>query len=61
MVSDENIPCYVEDQGVEVPGIKRQGVVIVEAIDLCVSEAHLIVGKNGVRVDCIGGNGWDQI
>lgn len=51
MVSDEDVPCYVEDEGVEVAGVEGQGVVVVEAIDLCVSQAHLIVGKNGVRVD----------
>lgn len=51
MVSDENVACYVEDEGVEVPGVERQGVVIVEAIDLCVPQAHLIVCKNGVRVN----------
>lgn len=61
MVSDEDVPCYVEDEGVEVSGVERQGVVVVEAIDLYVSQAHLIVGKNGVRVDRVGGYDWDQI
>lgn len=61
MVSDEDVPCYVEDEGVEVSGVERQGVVVVEAIDLYVSQAHLIVGKNGVRVDGVGGYDWDQI
>lgn len=61
MVSDEDVPCYVEDEGVEVSGVESQGVVIVEAIDLCVSQAHLIVGKNGVRVDWVGGYDRDQI
>lgn len=51
MVTDEDVAGYVEDEGVEVAGVERQGVVIVEAIDLYVSQAHLIVGKNGVRVD----------
>lgn len=61
VVCDENVPRYVEDQGVQVPGVESQGVVIVEAVDLGVSEAHLIVCKNGVRVDGVGENGWDQI
>lgn len=37
VVSDENVPRYVEDEGVEVAGVKRQGVVIVKAVDLSVS------------------------
>lgn len=49
--SDKDVPCYVEDEGVEVAGVKGQGVIIVEAIDLYVSEAHLVVGKDGVGVD----------
>lgn len=49
--SDENVPCYVEDEGVEVAGVECQGVVVVKAVDFYVSQAHLIVGKNGVRVD----------
>lgn len=59
--SDENVPCYVEDEGVKVAGVECQGVVIVKAVDFYVSQAHLIVGKNGVRVDWVGGNDWDQI
>lgn len=51
VVRDEKIPCYVEDEGVEVSGVEGQGVVVVEAVDLYVSQAHLIVGKDGVRVD----------
>lgn len=49
--SDENVPGYVEDQGVEVAGVECQGVIIVEAIDLYVSQAHFVVGKNGIWVD----------
>lgn len=51
MVRDEDIPRDVEDESVQVTGVERQGVVVVEAVDLDVSQAHLIVGKNGVRVD----------
>lgn len=40
-------------------GVKCQSVVIVKAIDLYVSQAHLIVGKNGVGIH--RGNDWDQI
>lgn len=61
VLSDEDVPCYVEDEGVEVTGVKRQGVIIVKAIDLCVSEAHLIVGEDGVRVDRVCGYDRDQI
>lgn len=60
MVSYENVPGYVEDHCVEMAGVERQGVVIVEAVDLCVSQAHLVVGKNGVGVDRVGGDGWSQ-
>lgn len=48
---DEDVPRYVENEGVEVAGVEGQGVVIVEAVDLCVAQAHLVVGKNGVGVD----------
>ncbi len=51
MVGDEDVPRYVEDEGVEVSGVEGQRVVVVEAVDLDVSQAHLIVGKNGVGVD----------
>lgn len=51
MVGDEDIPCYVEDERVKVTGVEGQGVVVVEAVDLYVPQAHLIVGKDGVRVD----------
>lgn len=51
VVRDEKIPCYVEDKSVEVSGVEGQGVVVVKAVDLYVSQAHLIVGKDGVRVD----------
>lgn len=55
MFSDEDVPCYVEDEGVEMAGVERQGVVIVEPVDLNVSKAHLIVGKNSVGVDRVSG------
>lgn len=55
MFGYEDVPCYVKDEGVEMAGIKRQGVVIVEAVDLYVSQAHLVVGKYGVRVHGVGG------
>lgn len=61
VVGDEDVPGYVEDESVEVSGVEGQGVVVVEAIDLYVSQAHLIVGKNGVRVDWVGGYDWNQI
>lgn len=56
---DENMSSHVEDQGVEVAGVKGQGVVVVEAIDLNVLQAHLVVGKNGVRIHKVVGDGWD--
>lgn len=51
MLGDEDVSCDVEDEIVELAGIKSQRVIIVEAVDLDVSQAHLVVGKNGVRVD----------
>lgn len=51
VVSDEKIPRYVEDESVEVAGVEGQGVVVVKAVDLDVSQAHFIVGKDGVGVD----------
>lgn len=61
MIGDEDVPCYVEDERVEVAGVERQGVVIVKAVNLCVPQAHLIVSKYGVGVDRVGGHEWDQI
>lgn len=60
MLGDEDVSCDVEDECVELAGIKRQRVVIVEAVDLDVSQAHLVVGKNGVRVNTAGGHNWDH-
>lgn len=51
MLGDEDVSCDVEDEIVELARIKSQRVVIVEAVDLDVSQAHLVVGKNGVWVD----------
>lgn len=61
VVGDEEIPCDVEDERVEVSGVEGQRVVVVEAVDLDVAQAHLIVGKDGVGVDRVGGDGWEQI
>lgn len=51
MLGDEDVPCDVEDEGVEVAGVKGKSVIIVETIDLDVSQTHFIVGKDDVRVD----------
>lgn len=61
VVRDEDIPRYVEDESVQVTGVERQGVVIVEAVDIDVSQAHLVVGKNVVRVDQVVGYDWDHV
>lgn len=61
MVCDEDVPCHVEDEGVQVTGVKGQGVVIVKAIDLYVSKAHLVVGKDCVGVDRVRGYQLAQI
>lgn len=50
MLLDENISSNVEDQSVKMAGVKGQGVVVVEAVDLDVLQAHLVVGKNAVRI-----------
>lgn len=51
VVRDEEIPRDVEDERVEVAGVEGQGVVVVKAVDLDVSQTHLIIGKDGVGVD----------
>lgn len=61
VVGDEEIPCNVEDESVEVSGVEGQRVVVVETVDLDVAKAHLIVGKDGVGVDRVGGDDWEQI
>lgn len=61
VVGDEEIPCDVEDERVEVSGVEGQRVVVVETVDLDVAKAHLIVGKDGVGVDRVGGDDWEQI
>lgn len=61
VVGDEEIPRYVEDERVEVSGVEGQRVVVVETVDLDVAKAHLIVGKDGVGVDRVGGDDWEQI
>lgn len=60
MLGDEDVSCYVEDERVELAGVKGQGVVIVEAIDLYVAQAHLVIGKNGVGVNRASGHNWDH-
>lgn len=61
MVGDEDVSRYVEDESVQVAGVEGQGVVIVEAVDLDVAQAHFIVGKNSVWVGRVGGYDWDEI
>lgn len=51
MLGDEDVSCYVEDEGVQLTGVEGQGVVVVEAVDLDVPQAHLVVGEDGVGVD----------
>ena len=51
MLCDQEVSCYIEDEGVEVVGVESQRVVIVKPVNLYVSEAHFVVGKNSVRVD----------
>lgn len=60
VVGDEEVPGDVEDERVQVPGVEGQCVVIVESVDLGVTQAHLVVGEDGVRVHRAGGDGWDQ-
>lgn len=50
MLLDKNISSHIEDQSVEMFGVKGQGVVVIEAVDLDILQAHLVVGKNGVRI-----------
>lgn len=59
MLLDENISSYIEDQSVEMAGVKGQRVVVVEAVDLDVLQAHLVIGKNGVRIHRVVWDGWN--
>lgn len=61
VVGDEDVPCDVEDERVEVSGVEGQRVVVVETVDLDVAKAHLIVGKDGVGVDRVGGDDREQV
>lgn len=42
-LGDQDVSCYVENKGVQLTGVEGQGVVVVEAVDLNVLQAHLIV------------------
>lgn len=60
-LGDQDVSCYVENKGVQLTGVEGQGVVVVEAVDLNVLQAHLIVWKDGVGVDRAVGHDWDHI
>lgn len=60
VLGDEDVSGYVEDEGVQLTGVEGQGVVIVEAVDLDVLQAHLVVGKDGVGVDRVVGHDRDH-
>lgn len=60
VVGDEQVTGDVEDERVQVPGVEGERVVVVEAVDLDVAQAHLVVGEDGVGVDRAGGDGWHQ-
>lgn len=47
---DEDVSGDVEYECVKVPGVERQCVIIVKAIDLNVLQTHLIISKDGVWV-----------
>lgn len=57
---DEKVPGSVEDECVEVLGIEHQRVIVIKAIDLDVRQAHLIVGENGVWIQQVVHDGWNQ-
>lgn len=61
VLGDQDVSCYVEDQVVQLTGVEGQGVVVVEAVDLDVLQAHLVVWKDGVGVDRVVGNDWEHI
>lgn len=61
VLGDQDVSCYVEDKVVQLAGVEGQGVVVVEAVDLDVLQAHLVVCKDGVRVDRVVGHDWDHI
>lgn len=57
---DEQVPCGVEDERVEVLGVEHQGVIIIKAVYLDVREAHLVVGENGIWVQQVVHDGRNQ-
>ena len=61
MLCDQEVPGYIEDEGVELVGVESQRVVVVKPINLYVSEAHFVVGKNSVRVDRVFAYSRDRV
>lgn len=57
---DEQVPCSVEDERVEVLGVEHQGIIIIKAVYLDVREAHLVVGENGIWVQQVVHDGRNQ-
>lgn len=43
VLGDQDVSRYVEDKVVQLIGVEGQGVVVVEAVDLDVLQAHLVV------------------
>lgn len=58
---DEEVAGRVEDERVQVLGVEDQRVVVVEAVDLDVRQAHLVVGEDGVGVQRAAHDGGDQL
>lgn len=57
---DEKVPGSIEDKRVEVLGIEHQGVIVIKAIYLDVRQAHLIVRENGIWIQQVVHDGWNQ-
>lgn len=43
VLGDQDVSCDVEDEVVQLAGVEGQGVVVVEAVDPDVLQAHLVV------------------
>lgn len=60
-VFDQEAPGFVEDHSVESIGVQGQGVIVVEAIDVHLGQAHLVVGVDGGGVEEVAGAWRNQL
>lgn len=58
---DEEPPSGGVDHGVQSAGVQSQRVVVVEAVDVHLGQADLVVGVHGGRVEQVTGARGDEV